>query len=123
MSAVKSKGSRIEKRVGMLLKEHHVRYRSHSVTLPGKPDFYFTGLKTVLFVDSCYWHGCKRHGTTPKSNMAFWEKKLARNKERDREINRSYKKMGWRVIRLWEHDLARVIDTKALDAIKSLVRK
>lgn len=123
MAAVKGQGSRIEKRIGVLLKEYGVRYRSHSRTLPGKPDFYFTRLKTVLFVDSCYWHGCKKHGTMPKNNAVFWKKKIARNVERDREINHVYKKMGWRVLRVWEHDLRAIIATRVLSAVQSLVQK
>lgn len=105
MSTIKYKGSEIEIKIARFLKKNGVRYRSHSKSLPGKPDFYFLEIKTVLFVDSCFWHGCRYHGTKPKSNSKFWERKIARNKQRDKEINREYKKMGWQIIRIWEHDL------------------
>ena len=105
MTGIRDKGSKIELVVGKILKSNDVRYRSHSKSLPGKPDFYFTKLKNVIFVDSCFWHGCRYHGTIPKSNRRFWLQKISRNRKRDREIDRAYKEMKWRVIRIWEHRL------------------
>ena len=105
MSSVKHRGSKIEKEVGDILRANGIRYRSHSGTLPGKPDFYFTKQKIVIFVDSCFWHGCRYHGSIPKSHTVFWRKKILRNRERDREINKTYRKMGWRVLRIWQHTL------------------
>lgn len=120
MATVKSKHSKIEKKVANLLKARGIRYRLHSKTLPGKPDFYFTKLKTVLFVDSCFWHGCRYHGTQPKSNSEFWTKKISRNKERDREVDKQYREMGWRVIRIWEHQLTRTSNRRIADALQTL---
>ena len=71
----------------------------------GKPDFVFQKLKLAVFVDGCFWHGCPRHGTKPKQNAAFWVKKLAANKARDRLVTRTLRRAGWRVVRLWEHEL------------------
>jgi DNA mismatch endonuclease, patch repair protein len=74
----------------------------------GKPDFVFPKQKIALFVDGCFWHGCPQHGTMPsqaKNNRPFWEKKLAGNVERDAHITRQLRKMGWKVIRVWEHEL------------------
>ena len=71
----------------------------------GKPDFVFPKLKLAVFVDGCFWHGCPRHGTKPKQNAAFWAKKLAANKARDRLVTRTLRKAGWQVVRLWEHSL------------------
>jgi len=82
-----------------------LRYKKHVSKLPGTPDVAFIGKKTVIFVDSCFWHGCRWHGTMPASNKKFWVKKISMNKERDRKTNREYKKMGWKVIRIWEHKL------------------
>lgn len=123
MFAVKGKHSKIEKKVAELLKENGIRYRQHSKTLPGKPDFYFTRLKTVLFVDSCFWHGCRYHGTQPKNNKEFWKKKIARNKERDREINRHYRKIGWKVIRIWEHQLGKTPNSRIVAILQGLFRE
>lgn len=121
MATVKSKNSKIERIVANALKEMGLRYRLHSKVLPGKPDFYFTKFKTVLFVDSCFWHGCRYHGTKPQSNSKFWDKKIARNKARDREVSLLYKKMGWKVIRIWEHQIPFGANRKILDKISSII--
>lgn len=68
----------------------------------GKPDFVFSKLKLAVFVDGCFWHGCPRHASKPKSNRAFWNQKLSANKNRDVLVNQQLKKLGWRVIRIWE---------------------
>lgn len=72
-----------------------------------RPDFIFPKLKLAVFVDGCFWHGCPQHGTKPKNNAAFWQKKLAANKRRDALVTRTLRKAGWRVVRLWEHALRR----------------
>ncbi|TSC63324.1 MAG: DNA mismatch endonuclease, patch repair protein [Parcubacteria group bacterium Athens0416_74] len=122
MAAIKNKGSIIEQRVAAILKEYGVRYRKHSDKLPGKPDFYITRLSTVLFVDSCYWHGCLVHGSQPKSNRKFWKVKLERNRARDKEMNNEYRRLGWRVIRIWEHELTSPISKRVIRAIAALSR-
>jgi DNA mismatch endonuclease (patch repair protein) len=71
------------------------------------PDFVFVRRRTAVFVDGCFWHGCPEHSKQPMNNKAFWAKKLAANKSRDRLVSRSLRKSGWRVVRLWEHDLVR----------------
>jgi DNA mismatch endonuclease (patch repair protein) len=81
-----------------------LRYRRKS-KLPGRPDIIFPGGKMAVFVDGCFWHLCPKHFTMPKTNRAFWKKKLERNRERDSEVNFALRKLGWRVIRIWEHQL------------------
>jgi DNA mismatch endonuclease (patch repair protein) len=72
-----------------------------------RPDFVFPRLRLAVFVDGCFWHGCPRHATKPKNNRAFWRRKLAANKARDRLVSRTLRRAGWRVLRIWEHELAR----------------
>lgn len=72
-----------------------------------RPDFVFRSRKLAVFVDGCFWHGCPIHGTKPKQNAEFWLTKIARNQARDRLVNRTLRKTGWRVLRVWEHELAR----------------
>jgi DNA mismatch endonuclease (patch repair protein) len=67
-----------------------------------RPDFVFKEVRLALFVDGCFWHGCPRHATKPKTNRAFWKKKLAGNIARDLRVNRALRRAGWRVIRIWE---------------------
>ena len=70
-----------------------------------RPDFVFPRLRWVLFVDGCFWHGCPVHGTRPAGNAAFWRRKFAANQARDRRNTRQLRAAGWRVLRLWEHEL------------------
>ena len=70
-----------------------------------KPDFVFKEVRLALFVDGCFWHGCPRHATKPKTNRAFWNKKLTGNIARDLRVNRTLRHTGWRVIRIWECQL------------------
>ena len=67
-----------------------------------RPDFIFPKLRLAVFVDGCFWHGCPRHATQPKSNRAFWNNKLSANKNRDVLVTRTLRKNGWRVVRVWE---------------------
>ena len=71
----------------------------------GKPDFIFRREKVAVFVDGCFWHGCPRHGSLPASNQLFWKKKLKRNRQRDATVKKALIRLGWTVLRFWEHDL------------------
>lgn len=89
-----------------LLRENKITgWRRHQ-PLAGTPDFVFRKSKLVVFVDGCFWHGCKKHGVRP-SMKPFWRNKFARNKQRDLFVNRTLRSQGWRVMRVWEHDLTR----------------
>ena len=72
-----------------------------------RPDFVFPRLRVAVFVDGCFWHGCPKHATQPKTNAAFWRDKIAANRARDRRVNHVLRALGWRVLRIWEHDLKR----------------
>ena len=71
-----------------------------------RPDFVFRQGRVALFVDGCFWHACPVHATKPRGNAAFWREKLARNQARDRLVTRMLRTKGWKVIRIWEHELA-----------------
>jgi DNA mismatch endonuclease (patch repair protein) len=70
-----------------------------------KPDFVFRQVRLALFVDGCFWHGCPRHATWPAHRAAWWRRKIEGNKTRDRLVNRILRRAGWRVVRIWEHEL------------------
>lgn len=82
-----------------------LRYRVHFRIGRTRPDVTFPGPKLAVFVDGCFWHGCPQHSTTPKTNRDFWEQKLRRNRERDVENTQWLEAEGWRVLRLWEHEI------------------
>lgn len=76
--------------------------------LRGQPDMIFTRKKVVVFVDGCFWHGCPRCQKMPVDYESdFWQAKIKENRERDRRTTSALRKQGWRVIRVWEHDLRR----------------
>ena len=71
-----------------------------------KPDFIFRQVKLAVFVDGCFWHQCPLHSKVPENNREFWEKKLKRNVQRDKFATIALRSAQWRVLRLWEHELA-----------------
>jgi len=105
MSKVRSKDSQIEIGFRKRLWKEGFRYGKNSARYFGKPDLVLPKYETVIFIDSCFWHGCRKHGSTPKTREAFWKTKIERNKERDAEVSKYYKKLGWKIFRIWEHDL------------------
>lgn len=84
-----------------------------------RPDFVFRSLRIALFVDGCFWHGCPEHGARPSGNRAFWLEKFRRNRARDRRDTARLKSIGWKVLRLWEHELR----TKRRPALLKKLRK
>ena len=82
-----------------------------------RPDFVFKEARLALFVDGCFWHGCPKHATKPRNNSAFWRRKFAANKARDRLVNRALRIANWTVLRVWEHELARKNEARLLRRI------
>ena len=105
MSKIKDRDSKIEILVRKELRRHGFRYRKNSIKYFGKPDIVLPKHKTVIFVDSCFWHGCKKHCRIPTTKVKYWTEKINRNKERDKEVTSFYKKQEWKIIRIWEHNL------------------
>jgi len=91
--------------------------------LRAKVDFVFPKLRLAIFVDGCFWHACPIHATKPKHNAAFWREKLAGNQRRDARVTRTLRRAGWRVLRVWEHELARKNELKLLRRIQRVVRQ
>jgi DNA mismatch endonuclease (patch repair protein) len=88
-----------------------------------RPDFVFQKFRTAVFVDGCFWHGCPRHATWPAHRAAWWRRKIEGNKTRDRMVNRTLRRAGWQVLRIWECDLrnaGRILKriSKALNRVK-----
>ena len=106
MSRVRSRGNKgTEVALAKLFRRHKITGWRRNQKIFGKPDFVFPKVKLAVFVDGCFWHGCPKHATQPKSNRAFWKKKFARNIARDRLVNRALRRANWRVLRIWEHTL------------------
>lgn len=104
MSRVKQRDSDIERTLRLALWRSGIRYRKN-VRMYGTPDLVISKARVLVFVDSCFWHGCRFHCRRPKSNIEFWEAKLIRNRQRDLRVTRHYRRQGWTVLRFWEHRL------------------
>lgn len=105
------------------LHKRGLRYRVDApLPLPGvrrKCDVLFAGPRVAVFVDSCFWHVCPEHATWPKANGEWWEAKLTKNRERDRDTDRRLRAAGWKVVRVWEHE----DPERAADKVERLIRQ
>ncbi len=118
MSAVKGRGNLSTEVafIKILRKGKITGWRRHYDRVEGRPDFAFPKQKVAIFIDGCFWHGCKKHGTIPKTNVAYWQGKIENNKKRDKLVNKNLKKKGWRVVRIWEHEFK----NNLIDKIKEI---
>ena len=107
MAAIRPRGNRSTELVfAALLRNMGIRgWTLHQKSVIGTPDFYFARLRTAVFIDGCFWHGCKRCFKAPRQNASFWAAKISKNRMRDRKVNRRLRSEGIRVLRIWEHEL------------------
>ena len=82
-----------------------------------KIDIAFPDRRVAVFVDGCFWHKCPKHFRLPKSNTAFWRKKIGGNARRDPRERAALRREGWRVMRVWEHDLRGAAFPRAISRI------
>ena len=116
MKGNRGKNTKPEMMLRSALHKEGLRIRIH-YNLIGKPDIVFSSHKLTVFVDGCYWHGCPKCYKEPKTNTEYWKNKIARNKQRARTVNRQLNRDGWSVMRIWEHDVLKNIDS-AITRIK-----
>lgn len=107
MAQIKSKGTQPEARLGALLAlwlpGEHISESPKDIF--GRPDFVIESAKIAVFLDGCFFHGCPKHYRQPVQNKEYWSAKVARNRQHDLLVTRTLKAEGWRVIRIWEHEL------------------
>ena len=102
MSRIRSKDTKIEKKVSSLLRTNKIHYRRHPKIF-GSPDFIIEK-KILLFCDGDFWHGYK-YDKKKKPPKKFWREKIERNMARDRKVTGKLRRDGWSVVRLWEHSI------------------
>jgi DNA mismatch endonuclease (patch repair protein) len=118
MSRIRSRDTKPEKTVRSLLHRMGYRFRINRKDLPGKPDIVLPKHKTIIFVHGCFWHrheGCK-YSTIPKSNTEFWLNKFNDNVQRDKVVQIELRKLGWKVVVIWQCEL------KDLEALKGYLK-
>jgi DNA mismatch endonuclease, patch repair protein len=120
MSRVKGRDTGLERRVRSALHRRGVRFRKHVKELSGKPDIVFPCERVAIFIDGDFWHGY-RFPAWEKKMSIFWRIKIAGNRNRDKRNFRTLRNHGWRVLRLWQHELVRDLDS-AVDRIIALIR-
>ncbi len=120
MSQVKGRDTGLEKLVRSELHKRGLRFRKHVKALPGRPDVVFTRARVAVFIDGDFWHGY-RLPAWEKNLTEFWKRKIRGNRDRDRRNFRKLRSMGWRVVRLWQHQIHRDLDGCA-DRIEAAVR-
>lgn len=119
MSRIRSRGNKTTevpmlaamRKIGVKGWRRHVRVKIGKFSV--RPDFVFRKHRVAIFVDGCFWHGCPEHGSRPKSNQEFWDRKLEANSKRDRLVNQTLTNAGWVVLRFWEHSSRRDSDNCA----------
>lgn len=116
MQRIRSTGTKAEKSIMNELREKGLVFTSYDKSIMGKPDIVFSEKKLAVFIDSDFWHGNPERFVRPKTNVEYWDKKIAGNKKRDREVNRQLKKQGWLVLRIWEYDVKHSL-TRCVDKI------
>lgn len=124
MAAIKGKGN-LSTEVALmtiLRKEKITGWRRHYNRVEGRPDFAFPKEKLAIFIDGCFWHGCKKHGAIPKSNIEYWRDKIEANKKRDRSVNRILKNKKWAVLRIWEHEI-KYASSRPINKVINLLEK
>jgi DNA mismatch endonuclease (patch repair protein) len=108
MSRIRGSNTKPEIAVRSLLHRLGYRFRLHRRDLPGTPDIVLPGRETVVFVHGCFWHGhaCKRT-KMPKSRVDYWGEKIDANRRRDVRKRKNLKRLGWKVVVVWECELKR----------------
>ncbi len=95
-------------------------YRINFKGLPGKPDIAYIHKRVAIFIDGCFWHKCPRCYTEPKTNKDYWIPKIQMNIDRDKQQNIILERLGWTVVRIWEHEIKEDIDACAEKVAKIL---
>lgn len=113
MSHIRAEDTKPERLLRLALWHRGIRYRKNYQKLTGKPDIVLTRYRIAVFVDGDFWHG-RGHEQDPggqvATNREFWQRKIGRNVERDREVNDALLAAGWLVLRFWESDIRRDVD-------------
>ncbi|MHB1352132.1 MAG: very short patch repair endonuclease [Thiobacillus sp.] len=121
MARVRQKGTNAEMALRRELYRLGLRYRVDYEILK-KPrrvaDVAFPGFRIAVFVDGCFWHGCPKHASWPKQNAEFWRQKIEANRQRDMDTNERLDRMGWTVMRFWQHESP----TEAAESVARVVR-
>lgn len=118
MSRIRSRDTKPELLVRRYLYSRGYRYRKNVKGLPGTPDIVMRRYGVVIFIHGCFWHGHEPHFRMPATNREFWERKIARNRQRDDTDRERLRRMGWDVIVIWECQLQKASRRRTLTELE-----
>lgn len=118
MASIRGKDTEPEITIRKLLWKEGVRYRIHNKSIYGTPDISIKTDRIAIFIDGCFWHGCKRCYKEPKSNVGFWRKKILDNRKRRIKVRSQLRRGGWNVQEFWEHQ----VNSRPQDVINSIMQ-
>lgn len=120
MQKIRSEKTKPEITLRSALRKEKIRFRGYNKKLPGKPDIVLIEKKIVIFVDGEFWHGYewKKKKEKIKANKDYWIPKIEKTIKRDKKNNLDLKKLGWSVLRFWEHEIKRDMQ-KCIKKIKT----
>lgn len=121
MSKIKSKNTKPELAVFRELRRRKVYFQKHYKRAPGSPDVALPSKKRAIFIDGTFWHGYQFKKKREKLNHEYWVKKIETNIARDNRNRRKLRKAGWKVLRVWEHDVKKNLE-KTVDKIVVLLQ-
>jgi DNA mismatch endonuclease (patch repair protein) len=107
MRANKSEGTSLELKIRKEVSSAGIKgYRLNFSKVPSRPDIAFVNRKIAIIVNGCFWHGCRICiKKMPQTNSKYWAWKMETNRARDKRNAAKLKRLGWRVYRVWEHDV------------------
>ena len=121
MQHIRSTDTSIEIKLRKALWHEGIRYRKNYKALPGKPDIAITKYRIAIFCDSSFWHGRDFDKKKPvDTNYTYWNTKIKRNIERDKEVNQSLRLMEWVVLRFWDIDINRRLE-ECIQTVKEAI--
>jgi DNA mismatch endonuclease (patch repair protein) len=125
MTQIRSKDTKPEVMVRKFLFSKGLRFRKNDKRYPGCPDIVFPKYKTIVFVNGCFWHSHSncRESSIPETNREYWEPKLKRTQERDKNNIYSLEKNGWNVIVVWECELKKAVRDERLARLYDEIKR
>ena len=124
MAAIKSRGNRsTELRFLAGLRWHGITGWCRNSQVTGRPDFLFQKERVAVFIDGCFWHGCATHMRLPSANREYWKAKIEANRRRDRRVGAALRKLGWSVLRVWEHELKGPAFSRCFAKLERVLRR
>lgn len=111
MSKIRSKNTKVELQVLRELRKRGIYFQKHYKRAPGSPDIALPRKKIAIFIDGDFWHGYKFSINSERLTKKYWRKKIESNMRRDKSNRAKLRRSGWKVVRVWEHEVIKKFDT------------